>query len=167
MAETKYVAVAEIARPHGVTGELRLRVYNLDSDLLLGKPTLRLKLADGSTRPDRIRAIRRVPGAMLARLESVTSRDDAEALRGATLEVPRSALGAPAEGEVFHCDLEGCEVHLDGVVGRVARVLSYPTCDALEVLRPDGSRLEVPLTDAFVARIDVESGVVSLSALPD
>jgi 16S rRNA processing protein RimM len=83
------------------------------------------------------------------------------------LEVPRSALGKAGEGEVFHCDLEGCEVHRDGLVGRVARVLSYPTCDALLVERGDGSTLEVPLTDAFVARIDVEAGVVELSDLPD
>lgn len=167
MTETKHVAVAEVARPHGVGGEVRLRVYNLESDLLLGRPPLRLRLADGSLRAERIKSIRRVPGAMLARLESIGTRDDAEAVRGATLEVPRSALGKLSDGEVYHCDLEGCEVRHGEVIGRVVRVLSYPTCDALVVERADGTTLEVPLTDAFVERTDVEAGVIELSGLPE
>jgi 16S rRNA processing protein RimM len=162
------VAVAEVARPHGVTGEVRLRVYNLESDLLLGRPPIVLRLADGSRRPDRLSAVRRVEGAMLARLESARDRDAVEALRGAIVEVPRSALGEPGDGEVYHCDLEGCEVRLgEALVGRVTRVASYPTCDALIVARDEGPSLEVPLTDAFVVRVDVGAGVIELSSLPE
>ena len=34
MAE-QWVALAEVARPHGVRGEIKLKVYNLESDTLL------------------------------------------------------------------------------------------------------------------------------------
>jgi 16S rRNA processing protein RimM len=162
------VAVAEVARPHGVTGEVRLRIYNLESDLLLGRPPVVLRLPDGSRRPDRLSAVRRVEGAMLVRLESARDRDAVEALRGAVVEVPRSALGELGDGEVYHCDLEGCVVRLaEALVGRVTRVATYPTCDALVVERAEGPTLEVPLTDAFVVRIDVAAGVVELSSLPE
>lgn len=161
------VPIAEVARPHGVAGEVRLRVYHLESDLLLGRPPIVLRLPDGSKRPDRLTAVRRVPGGMLARLDSVRSRDDAEAARGAILEVPRAALGEAGEGAVYHCDLEGCEVRCGGPVGRVVRVVTYPTCDALVVERDGAKPLEVPLTDAFVARIDVAAGVIELSDLPE
>lgn len=167
LTEARYIAVAVVARPHGVAGELRLTVYNLDSDLLLGKPQLRLRFIDGTLRPLRMNAVRRVPGAMLVRLESVTSRDAAEAMRGAIVEVPRSALGSPAAGEFFHCDLEGCDVYHGELFGRVERVLSYPTCDALLIERPDGAKLEVPITDAFVARIDVDDRRIELANLPE
>jgi 16S rRNA processing protein RimM len=167
MKADRWVALAEIARPHGIKGELKLAVYNLESDVLLRRPKIRLVLGDGSVRRDAIRSVRRVPGAMLARLESVADRDQAEALRGARVEVPREELGEAADGEYFHCDLEGCEARLDGVgIGAVARVVSYPTCDALVVLR-DGHELEVPLTPAYVARIDVSSGIIELIALPE
>jgi len=162
------VAVAEVARPHGVTGEVRLRVYNIESDLLLGRPPIVLRLPDGSRRPDRLTSVRRVEGAMLARLDSARDRTAVEALRGAVVEVPRSALGEPGDGEVYHCDLEGCAVRAGvALVGRVARVASYPTCDALVVQRPDGGTIEVPLTDAFVARIDVVGELIELSSLPE
>jgi len=69
---------------------------------------------------------------------------------------------------VYHCDLEGCAVRAGvALVGRVARVASYPTCDALVVQRPDGGTIEVPLTDAFVARIDVVGELIELSSLPE
>ncbi len=45
--ETRLVALAEVARPHGIAGELRLKVYNLDSDLLRRRPPITLRLPDG------------------------------------------------------------------------------------------------------------------------
>lgn len=167
MTEPRHVAVAEVARPHGVQGDLRLKVYNLASDLLLQRPDVRLRLPDGSLRPDRIRSVRRIEGAMLVRLDSVATRDEAERVRGAVLEVPRSALGEAGEGEYFHCDLEGCEVRYGDRAGRVVRVLSYPTCDALLVERSDGAKVEVPLTDAYLAEVDLEGRVIALHAWPE
>ncbi len=167
MSEAKYIAVAEVARPHGVAGELRLNVYNADSDLLLGKPQLRLRLADGTLRADRLKSVRRVPGGLLVRLESVADRDAAERVRKAVVEVPRSVLGEAPEGEYFHCDLEGCDVEFEGTIGRVQRVLSYPTCDALLVEKPDGTKVEVPITDAFVASVDLAAQRIRLSNLPE
>ena len=35
LPDDAWVALAEVARPHGVRGEVRLRLYNRDSDLLL------------------------------------------------------------------------------------------------------------------------------------
>ena len=167
MTEPRYIAVAEVARPHGVTGELRLTVYNLDSDMLLGRPPIRLRMPDGTVRPDRLKVVRRVPGALLVRFESVLDRNAAEALRRAIVEVERSVFGPVADGEFFHCDLEGCEVRHVDVIGRVVRVLTYPTCDALFVERPDGTNLEVPITDAFIAKIDVVGRVIELVNLPE
>jgi hypothetical protein len=43
-----WVALAEVARPHGVRGEVRLKVYNTESDLLLAQEEVLVKLADGA-----------------------------------------------------------------------------------------------------------------------
>jgi 16S rRNA processing protein RimM len=159
-----YVAVAEVARPHGIQGELRLKVYNPDSDLLLRKPRAILLLSDGETRDVAITAARESNKAILVRLAGVDDRNAAEVLRGAELCVPRDAFPALEEGEFYASDLEGARAVMRSgdELGRVTGVTSYPTCDVLVVERTSGGRLEIPLLDAFVGKVDVANGVVEV-----
>ena len=162
----RYVALAEVARPHGVRGELRLKIYNPDSEVLLGRPAIRLVTDDGETRPARLQSARQVPGALLVRLSGVADRDAAEQLRGARIEVLRSALQPTAGDEFYCCDLEGCSVLVAGErIGRVQSVASYPTCDALVIARDGAPRLEVPLLERYVCSIDVEHGRIELKTI--
>lgn len=39
---------------------------------------------------------------------------------------------------------------------------TYPTCDALIVARPDGSRLDVPMHEDFVVAVRLADRVVEL-----
>lgn len=75
----KLIPLAEVARPHGVRGELRLKVYNQDSDLLVSAREVTLRMPDGQTRPARLRTVRRANDALLAFL-------------AAKLGVPRRAV---------------------------------------------------------------------------
>jgi 16S rRNA processing protein RimM len=156
-----------VARPHGIGGELRLKVYNLDSDLLLHVSHVRLRLADGSQRTLAVNGARAVPKGVLVKLAGIDDRGGAESLRGAVVLVERAHLPPPEEGEFYACDLEGARVELAGgePVGTVRTVASYPTCDVLVIDRPGSATIEVPLIDAFVADIDVAAHVVRLSTL--
>ena len=93
----------------------------------------------------------------ILRLEGSTSRDDAEALRGNELTVPRSDE-LLEEGEFWASDLEGCSV-VDGdvVVGFVRRMSALPSVEVLEVDRADGSELLVPLVRDCIRSIDLEA----------
>jgi 16S rRNA processing protein RimM len=157
------VAVAEVARPHGIRGELRVHVYNESSDVLLKKPPVTLVLADGSERPAKIVGARRANKAVLIELAGLVDRNAAELLRGAKLLVAREELSPLEEGEFYVCDLAGAKVLLAGVeIGRVKSIQAYPTCDALVVEREAKATLEVPLVDAYVASVDAAAGVVEL-----
>jgi 16S rRNA processing protein RimM len=156
--------VAEVARPHGIKGELRLKVYNPASDLLRRRPPVLLRLPDGSEREASITMAREVDKALLVQIAGVDDRNAAEALRGAEVCVPRASLPPPGEGEFYAWDVEGAAAVLTSgePVGQVIELTSYPTCDVLVVVRPDGKRIEVPLVEAYVARVDAERGVVEL-----
>jgi 16S rRNA processing protein RimM len=158
------VALAEVARPHGIQGELRLKVYNPDSDFLARRPRVGLHLPDGSVRESTIVSAREVDKALLVRLAGVDDRDAAELLRGAVVAVPRSALPPAEEGEFYAHDVEGARAVLASgeAVGRVTGLASYPTCDVLVIERDGGKKIEVPLIDAYVARVDVAAGLVEL-----
>lgn len=159
-----YVAVAEIARPHGVLGELRLKLYNPDSDLLSRRPRVKLRLPSGEARDAAITSAREANKALLVRIAGVDDRDAAEALRGTEILVPRDAFPPLEEGEFYACDLEGARAVMRSgeELGRVTGIASYPTCDVLLVDRTNGARIEVPLLDAYVGAVDAKGGTVEI-----
>jgi 16S rRNA processing protein RimM len=93
----------------------------------------------------------------ILRLEGSSSRDDALALRGNELTIPRSE-DPLQEGEYWASDLAGCTV-VDGdvVVGFVRRMSALPSVEVLEVDRADGSELLVPMVRDCIRSVDIEA----------
>jgi 16S rRNA processing protein RimM len=162
----RWIAVADIARPHGLRGELRLRVFSGDPTLLLGRPVIRLRHADGKTTDARIATARPADRALLVRLDGVDDRNAAEALRGAEVLVERDDFAPLEEGEFYACDIEGARAELvtGELVGTVTGLGTYPTCDVLLIER-EGGRLEVPILPQFVESVDTAAKVVKLLTL--
>ena len=168
-----WVPLAEVARPHGVRGELRLRPYNQDSDLLyeLDEVKVRFPPGPGPVRDVvlRVEAARETNDAILMKLQSVDDRDRAIELRGAEICARRSQFPALEPGEFYACDVEGARVVLGSgdvqeELGKVVEMRSYPTVDVLVVAAADGGRpWEVPLVEAVVEQVDVQQGLVRLA----
>jgi 16S rRNA processing protein RimM len=97
---------------------------------------------------------------VIAKLAGIADRDQAEALRGARLYLPREALPTPAEEEYYHADLIGLAAVLgDGArLGEVRAVHDFGAGDTLEIARPEGQPLMVPFTRAIVPVIDMAAG---------
>lgn len=161
------IEIAQIVRPHGIAGELRVRLFNSDSEVLFDLEQVRLRLPNGTEAAHVIEAIRpTTEGFVLLRLEGVEDRNAAEELRGATLIVARSALPPPEEGEFYVCDILGAGVFLtDGTeLGTVAEYRSYPSTDVI-VVHGKGKRWEVPLVDDFIASVDVPARRIELHSV--
>ena len=136
------VTLAVVTGAHGVTGEVRLKVFadNLSAYRQFNNGALTLKsIRDGSN------------GA-IARFAEIADRNAAERLRGAELTVPRSALPPLGEGEYYHVDLIGLAVVTDAgsPVGLVAAVENFGAGDILEIEQPDGKRFMVPVASASI-----------------
>lgn len=152
-----------MARPHGVRGEVRLKLYNQDSDLLLDVEFVRVgekeRIVDHA---------RRANDAILMKLRGIDDRDAADTLRDAKVAVRRSDFPKLEDGEFYVADVEGATVVFDGKeIGKVTTIRSYPTVEALVVgVLEEKGELEIPLTDAFIESVDTEKGVVVLRDLP-
>jgi 16S rRNA processing protein RimM len=171
LAPDAWVPLAAVARPHGVRGEVRLKLFNRDSDLLLDLAEVLVRFQDGEEQEVSVDGARRTPDAILMKLYSVDDRTRAEELRGAMLCARRGDFPALEAGEFYACDVEGADVVVDGdegprPIGRVRSLRSYPTMDVL-VVDPGGGEtaLEVPLVDSVVRSIDLERAVVTLATL--
>jgi 16S rRNA processing protein RimM len=136
------VTLAVVIGAHGVTGEVRLKLFTDDltpyRSFNGGRLTLK-SLRDGSN------------GA-IARLAEVADRNAAEALRGTELTVPRSALPPLGEGEYYHTDLIGLAVATDAgaPVGTVIAVENFGAGDILEIEQSDGRRFMVSVAQAEI-----------------
>ena len=156
MVSDRRITLAVITGAHGVTGEVRLKLFGEgvaalkrfrafnDSRLTLGK--LR---EDGK-------------GGAIARFAEVTDRNAAEALCGTELTVARDDLPALAEGEYYHADLIGLAAVSDTgqALGRVVAVENFGAGDILEIERPDGKRFMVPMHAEAVLEWDEERAVI-------
>ncbi|MGI4876986.1 MAG: ribosome maturation factor RimM [Janthinobacterium lividum] len=149
---TDRITLAAVAGAHGITGEVRLKLFGDDPATLkrykafdCGGHALTLK----SLRPDKAGAI--------ARFAEITDRTAAEALRGTVLTVPRASLPPLDPGEFYHADLIGREVISTGgdVVGRVVAVENFGAGDILEIERTDRRTFMVPFTPDAVPDVGV------------
>jgi 16S rRNA processing protein RimM len=171
---TGLVVLGCIARPHGVRGELRVKLYNDESTAITKgrKITLLPRAALGrdgrapSAPPDRrlVESARPTPGGLLVRLSHCSDRDQALALQGAEIAVDRDELPDLPDGEFYACDIEGARVELTSgdVIGTVLGLASYPGCDVLRVALAEGRTIEVPLVDDYVALVDADAHLVKL-----
>jgi 16S rRNA processing protein RimM len=163
-----WIELGVIAKPHGVRGEVRVHVFNPDSTLLRELDEVFL-IGDEGDEPSlvEIESTRQGPKGLLMWLAGVSSREDAEALRGYTLCVPREALPELEEGEYYHADLIGLQA-FDGdeAIGEITDVIDYPSAECLKIERP-GGYIEVPMLPKWLERVDVERGRVHLKDLDD
>jgi 16S rRNA processing protein RimM len=95
-------------------------------------------------------------GGAIARFAEIADRNAAEALRGALVTVPRSALPPLDEGEYYHADLIGlpCESADGEPLGIVVAVENFGAGDILEIEKADGKRAMVPFRPGVADLLD-------------
>jgi 16S rRNA processing protein RimM len=100
----------------------------------------------------------------LLRLTGIDHISTVEGLRRKDLFVPRSMLPPLDEDEFWPDELVGMRVQSTGgaLVGEVANVLVLPSCDVLEVRRPDAPDLLVPMHREAVPELDAKAGRIAI-----
>jgi len=146
------VELGRIVAAHGVRGQVKIQPHGTDADTLLASEIWWLRSAvgirsdlvsaaaatavapavsstdAGAVRPVHVRMRQRHGDALVAHLEGVNDRDQAQALKGATLHLPRSIFPKTADDEYYWIDLIGCAVYgkttdqQDVLLGQVVQV---------------------------------------------
>ena len=139
MSDAKLILVGQVAGGFGVRGEVRVTAFTADPLALKAYgPLLR---ADGSVGLT-LTTARAAKGAVIGRAKEIETKEQADALRGLKLFVPRERFPAPDEDEVYVTDLIGLEARdPDGrVLGRVKAVQNFGASDMLEITPAEGGQ---------------------------
>ncbi|WP_372789494.1 ribosome maturation factor RimM [Paraconexibacter sp.] len=144
-----FLSAGRVGRPHGLDGSFHV---TRPRPLLLSAGAT-VHVGGTATVIDRRSGTDERP---ILRLRGTSSREQALALRGSDLLVARDDLPSLPEGEYWAEDLAGCAV-VDGTraVGTVRRMMPLPSCEVLEVQRPEGEDLLVPMVRDAIRTIDV------------
>ena len=167
------VVMAQVQAPFGVQGWIRIRPYSGAPDAMLDYKQWWLRPAGSESWREVARLGGRVhSGAVLAQLDGVATREDALALRGAEIGVPRAAMPALAQDEIYWADLVGLDVvNREGVaLGQVVAVQEYGAHPVMRVAPESGEqRAErlIPFVAAHVDEVDMAAHRIVVDWQPD
>lgn len=162
------LVAGRVVKAHGITGEIVVDVRTDDPDERFAPGNrMRLKPSRGQdrTREVTIESARPHSGRLLVRLDGVTDRDGADALRGHLFVVDSADLPPLDDPDEFYDhELEGLAVRtVDGRdVGTVAEVLHTPAGELLSVRAGDGAEVLVPFVSAIVTSVSLPDRVVRI-----
>ena len=144
MSDIDLITIGRVGKSHGIDGSFVVENASESRELFAVGAKL---LVEGQEAT--------VVGSKQARGRPVI-RLDRRVARGASLEVPRSALAPTGEDEYYVFQLVGLSVEEEGgrQLGRVREVLEYPGNDVLEL----DSGASLPLVEACVRQVDLAGG---------
>jgi 16S rRNA processing protein RimM len=164
LADQTHLEIGVVGKPHGIRGEVKVRLHNSASDALsrVGSVILQRDSGSESVGIDRVRSS---PSGPIVAFTGVGSREAAEAVRGARVLVSRADLPPLEPGDYYLVDLIGCSVLLAGrVLGRAIAVRPDPSVDTLVIELSSGDIVEQPILEPWIQHVDVAQAIVELSS---
>ncbi|WP_114520169.1 ribosome maturation factor RimM [Altererythrobacter sp. ZODW24] len=157
MAQDKPVTLAAVIGAHGVTGEVRLKLFGEGWAELKRYKTFN----EGAYTLKKIRDDNK--GGAVVRFAEIQDRNAAEKMRSTVLTIAPSQLPELGEGEYYHADLLGLPVVTDGgeAVGTIVEVENFGAGDVIEIQRPDGKKFMVPMNVTAVPEWDEKRLVIN------
>lgn len=165
-----YLVLGEILRPHGINGELRMRVLTdyperlteIDHIYLGSSPT------SHKIREVTLKSMRMHQGYALLTFREVTDRNRAEVLRGLYVMVSIDEAIPLEDDEIYLYQLIGMSVVTeDGkALGDVTDIIETGANDVYVVNGSSYGEVLVPITDETLINTDTDSNTITVR-LPD
>ncbi|MFT6556719.1 ribosome maturation factor RimM [Sneathiella sp.] len=159
-----------IAGPRGIRGEMKVKTFTENPEDIAAYGQLESKDGKVKYKLSLQGFSKAIP---VVRIKGVTTRNEAEALKGTELYVTRDKLPkTDGDDEFYHADLIGLDAVLEdgSKFGSIFRVFEFGAGDMLEII-PEGKSAKaailVPFTLEMVPAVDLEKGHVVLSLSDD
>jgi 16S rRNA processing protein RimM len=149
------ILVGAIGGAFGVKGEVRLRAFTERKDGVIAYGPLYGEDGKVLLKP---KSWRELKDGVAVVAPEIKTREQAEAMKGTKLFVPRANLPATAEDEFYIVDLLGCRAEtVDGqVLGDIVAVWNFGAGDIIEYRPPNGGpNVQVTFTKASAPLVDL------------
>ena len=151
-----YIEAGEIVTTHGVRGEVKVLSW-LDSPEMLCEFN-RCRISGREYVMDSVRVQKT---CNLVKLRGVDTMEDAQKLRGKTMELYREDI---SDELIFASELVDVEVYADGAcIGKIKEVLDYPG-NSVYVVQGERESL-IPAVKEFILSTDLEKNQMQVKLL--
>ncbi|MCB9451961.1 MAG: 16S rRNA processing protein RimM [Anaerolineaceae bacterium] len=160
----RYLLIGEVLRPHGIRGEIRMRVLTDFPERISERDTVFINRTLDNPEPTAYTLERARPNQeyMLLKLEGVNDRDQAERLRDSLVMIAIEDAVPLEEGEYFLFQLHGLEVRTeDGQpFGVIKEVLETGANDVYVVNSLQHGEVLIPAIPESVLEVNIDGGYV-------
>ena len=164
-----HLIVGRVEKPHGLMGEVSVRVITDNEERFAPDQTL---YSWGAAEPLLIRTVRHHKHTLLVQFAEVVNRTEAESLRGSWLSVPESEVPEQEPGTWWIHDIVGSSVITDAgtFLGVVTDVVTTGANDVWEI-RPDpalglNQPVLLPATREVVTEVDIPGRSIKVHLIP-
>ena len=164
---TDFFHIAVVIGPHGIRGEVRLKMISEETTPGELKHAYLLSPDEVSARPVQLSA-KPHKNVWIARLEGVETREDAEALKSYYIAINRNDVKELPEGRYYTADLVGCKVidQVRGEFGIFDDSITSPGADIFIIKRSGMKDILVPILDDTLINVDLDARTIELK-LPE
>ncbi len=154
---------AIITTPHGLHGHVKVKSFLEDPISFVRYSPFYSETGDKEYTVTKI--VSSSKGTFTLALEGVTTRTDAEQLKGAKLMLPREKLPTLEEDTFYHADLIGLDVVTlnDQALGTVYALYNFGAGDILEVKTLTKKLVMIPFTCTILPEVDIKKGLLRVS----
>ena len=154
-----FIIIGRVSKPHGVKGEISIAYFNPEDPYFFSHyQIIFLQGEEGNPQAYRLISVRPHKKGILAQLEGIRTRDEAEQLRGNAVLIDPAELPPLEEGEYYWHEILGLRVVTEGGrdVGKVMEI--FPTgSNDVYVVRKGEKEVLIPATKEVIMSIDTEA----------
>ena len=152
----EFIEAGEIVNVHGLRGEVKVLCWLDDPEMLCEVDRCRIQ-----GRAYTMEQVRVQKTCNLVKLEGIDTVEEAQKLRGKTVELFREDID---EEVIFAAELIGMEVFADGeMIGKIKEVLSYPG-NSVYVVRGQYEYM-IPAVSQFILDTDMDNNTMQVKLL--
>lgn len=154
--------MGRINAPFGIKGWVKIQADTEYPDSLFEYSELHVG-RDGDWRVLKVEEIETRPDGAVIRFAGYDDRDQAFALRGQLVAVPREQMPEPEADEYYWADLIGMTVigHDEAVLGEVSHLFETGANDVMVVKGADGVERLIPFVSAVIEKVDTQARIIT------
>lgn len=160
----EYLLVGTIVKPHGIRGDVAMRLETDFPERLLEADILYI---GAEYTPHEVQRIRRHSSGMLVQLAGINDRNEAEVLRKAAVYIHIDEAIPLEDGEYYLYEIQGIQVVTDAgkILGQLTDFIETGANDVYIVTSDEGGEILLPAIPEVILDVNLEEHVMTVHIL--